>query len=257
MVGTMNPVAMMSTCSAVPTGIAQGAAARPSAGRRPPGSRTPRPRSRRPRPAPTRRPGSPARSRWPRTPAPWRTAAGPGCQRSACSSAAFLNAQQGAGVAYRDHRSGDQHACAPVLAGLLGEADRPVDGVVQPLHEVDALGAEDPLGELGQLLGLGIERGEELRVTTSSASTGSSWSRTPATSLSAAMASTPASRVKPNDSVIVSTVAAIPAGLCEASSRTVGPVRATSSHPARRTWRSHAHQRRVELPLVAAEVGLA
>ena len=48
-------------------------------------------------------------------------------------------------------------------------------------------------------------------------STGSSSASTPATSLSSLTARTPITRVKPNNSVNASIVAAIPAGLCAAS----------------------------------------
>src|ERR1022692_56323 len=77
----------------------------------------------------------------------------------------------------------------------------------------------------------GIDRGEEFAVTTTAAATGSSWSKIPATSLSALTASTAITSPKPNDSVSAWTEASIPPGLCAESIRTSGLRRTISSRP--------------------------
>src|SRR5215468_10183965 len=89
----------------------------------------------------------------------------------------------------------------------------------------------------------GIDRGEEFAVTTMSLSTGSSSPSTPATSLSSLTATTPISRAKLNDSVSAAMVAAIPAGLCPASTITVGLRRTTSSLPGELTLANPARTR--------------
>src|SRR5689334_6808901 len=76
-----------------------------------------------------------------------------------------------------------------------------------------------------------IDRLEELAVTTSSVTTGSSWSRIAGTSLSSLTARMPIRPVKLNASVSASRLAAIPAGLCAESTMTVGLRRTTSSRP--------------------------
>src|SRR5512144_2437823 len=74
-------------------------------------------------------------------------------------------------------------------------------------------------------------RGESLCVMTTSASTGSRASSTPRTSLSASIATTPTRRVNANASDNAAARAPAPAGLCAASSSTVGLERTTSSRP--------------------------
>src|SRR5664280_1156248 len=74
-------------------------------------------------------------------------------------------------------------------------------------------------------------RSRDRAVPTTVCSTGSSAAKTPATSLSASMPTTPTSRSKANASTKVATSAAAPAGLCAASSTTVGLVRTVSSRP--------------------------
>src|SRR5215469_5910564 len=73
--------------------------------------------------------------------------------------------------------------------------------------------------------------GEELPVTTSSDATGSSSSRIPGTSLSSLTARMATSSVNVKASDRAATVAAIPAGLCAASTMTSGLRRTTSSRP--------------------------
>src|SRR5450432_920672 len=67
-----------------------------------------------------------------------------------------------------------------------------------------------------------IDRAEEFAVTTTAAATGSSWSRIPATSLSALTARTAISSPNPNDSVSACAVAVIPPGLWAESIRISG-----------------------------------
>ena len=74
----------------------------------------------------------------------------------------------------------------------------------------------------------------------------------PSTSLSAITATTPTSRRNANSSCSAATVAAIPCGLCAASSRIVGAVRTRSSRPGELTPREAVPDRvDVELPLGA------
>src|SRR5580693_937981 len=75
------------------------------------------------------------------------------------------------------------------------------------------------------------DRGEELAVTTSSETTGSSSSRIAGTSLSSLTARMAIRSVAANDSLSAATVAAIPAGLCAASTIVTGLRRTTSSRP--------------------------
>ena len=77
-------------------------------------------------------------------------------------------------------------------------------------------------------------------MTTISSSTGSSCSSIPVASLSASTATTPISRRNENDSPSAATLAAIPCGLCAASTMTVGAPRTTSSRPGELTPTSAA-----------------
>src|SRR5690606_25336700 len=74
----------------------------------------------------------------------------------------------------------------------------------------------------------GMARGDELRVTTTSCTTGSSASRMPRASLSRMIDTTSASLRNANSPSSASATAAAPAGLCAASSSTVGADRARS-----------------------------
>src|ERR1700761_4785606 len=107
----------------------------------------------------------------------------------------------------------------------------------------------------------GIERSEELRVTTTSDSTGSSSSRMPATSLSALIASTPTRRLKLNASFTAATVAAMPAGLWAASPITVGLRRSTSSRPGERrpakAWRIRSTSSGARVPPPSSALSVA
>src|SRR3954454_22758496 len=80
-----------------------------------------------------------------------------------------------------------------------------------------------------------MARGELFWVTTSSAHRPSSSASMPPTSLPCTQPTTPTSRVKSKDSRTAATVAAMPAGLCAASTRTVGELRTRSNRPGERT----------------------
>src|SRR6266702_352186 len=76
-----------------------------------------------------------------------------------------------------------------------------------------------------------IDRAEELPVATTAAAAGSSSPSMPATSLSALTARTAITSAGPNDSASAPAVAAIPAGLCAASTSTTGLRLTISSRP--------------------------
>src|SRR5215469_1000980 len=76
-----------------------------------------------------------------------------------------------------------------------------------------------------------IDREAELAVATTCVTTGSSWSRMPATSLSSLTAMMAIRSVKVNASVSASTEAAMPPGLCAESTITTGLRLTTSSRP--------------------------
>ena len=122
----------------------------------------------------------------------------------------------------------------PAAPSGLGDPDASSSASSSRCGHVHPVLAEDLLGELAELLG-GIARGDDDRVTTISSSIGSSASRMPSASLSASTPTTPTSRVKVNASCTASARTAAPAGLCAASTRTVGLRRTTSSRPGEST----------------------
>src|SRR5213078_3427545 len=77
----------------------------------------------------------------------------------------------------------------------------------------------------------GSARGDVLRVATTASTRGSSSSSMARASLSASTATTATSRWNANSSSSAATVAAMPCGLCAASSRIVGAVRTRSNRP--------------------------
>ena len=80
-----------------------------------------------------------------------------------------------------------------------------------------------------------IDRGDELRVTTTSSNESASASRMPRASLSAITASTPTNRENENSAASASARAVAPCGLCAASTMIVGEVRTRSSRPGEAT----------------------
>ena len=141
-------------------------------------------------------------------------------------------AEQRARLPRGDHRAGDQHAGpAELVLALLGELHRRLDRVVQPRLDRHPLRRRTP-----------PPRSRPGRPPASAGATNSPSPRSrpgpaPArracrrTSLSPSTATTPISRRNENDSASAATVAAIPCGLCAASTSTVGALRSASSRP--------------------------
>ena len=99
-----------------------------------------------------------------------------------------------------------------------------------------------------------MARGDDVRVTTTSSSTVSSASSSSAASLSFITATTPTRRAKVNESWMASRRARAPAGLCAASTSTVGLRRTISSRPGESTRRQPGPQHvDVERLLATAE----